>query len=240
MGPLKVGFTLSFLILLLVQAICPAIAISIIHRRQLFVSLVVGGGVGIVGEVEISHAACLPGDLSPNCIGVYKIPIDDFVGTTEEALRKYAPDVKIVTLITSPSSLAAAIESLKAQRQAANDIADVVAAGRLEEAGIKVLNFIPRLTTSGRVVLKAAEGGTSNPAELSALPVAQELWLQKFTNLLETSEFAWKEVDLMIGQGIRGDLGVSAVAQLLILSEIRQATAAFDNFLFVIDKLISR
>jgi hypothetical protein len=37
-----------------------------------------------------SNAACLPGDLSPNCIGVYKVPIDDNIRSmvgTKEALK---------------------------------------------------------------------------------------------------------------------------------------------------------
>jgi len=38
-------------------------------------------------------------------------------------------------------------------------------------------------------------------------------------------------VDITIGQGLRGTMGVSAVAQLTILSELREATAALDDFL---------
>lgn len=51
------------------------------------------------------------------------------------------------------------------------------------------------------------------------------------------AEAAWNDVDVMIGQGLRGDLGASVVAQIQILSEVSEATVAFDDFLLTVQKL---
>ena len=44
----------------------------------------------------------------------------------------------------------------------------------------------------------------------------------------------WGETDIMVGQGIRGDLGVSAVAQLQLLTQLEEATAALDDFVALV------
>lgn len=202
-----------------------------IDRRKFVTVAIIGDGLnGVAGR---ANSACLPGDLSPECIGVYKVPIDDNIKSmvsTKEALKKFAPDLNFVPPIQSPKSAKDALETLLAQRRAADDIQSVVAAGRLEEAGIKVLNLIPRLTVSGRLLVNNA------PVDAAASATIQELRQQQLTNLFQTAEVAWKEVDVLIGQGLRGDLGVSAVAQLHILAEMREATAAFDDFLLAVEK----
>ena len=204
---------------------------SLVDRRGIL-SLAVGGGC-LIGAARRSNAACLPGDLSPECIGVYKVPIDDHIKdmvSTKEALKKYAPDLNFVPPVQTPKSSKAALETLLAQREAADGISSFVAAGRLEEAGIKVLYLIPRLTVSGRLLIESAI------VDPSASATVQELRRQQLINLFEIAEVAWKNVDIMIGQGLRGDLGVSAVAQIHILSELREATASFDDFLLAIEK----
>lgn len=43
-----------------------------------------------------SKAACLGGDVSPECIGIYKVPLDDAIKKyidTPEHSAKYAPDL---------------------------------------------------------------------------------------------------------------------------------------------------
>lgn len=203
---------------------------SSVNRRK-FLSLAMGGCV--MEATRATNAACLPGDLSPDCIGVYKVPINDNIKdmiSTKEALKTFAPDLNFVPMIQPPKSSKAAFEALVAQRKAADDISGVVSAGRLEEAGIKVLNLIPRLTVSGRLLV---ENAVVDPDESA---VIQDLRRQQLANLFETADVAWKNVDILIGQGLRGNLGVSAVAQLQILSEVREATAAFDDFLLAVEK----
>lgn len=202
----------------------------LLDRRTLLSSTIFcGSAVAGGGFARAARAACLPGDLSPNCIGVYKVPIDDNIKSmvgTKEALQKFAPDINYVPPVSSPKTKKAALEALEAQRVAAGDIASVVAAGKLEEAGIKVLNLIPKLTVSGRFLLEDAIAQNKD----SGGAIAQ-LRQQQLETMFQTAEVAWKNVDVTIGQGLQGRMGVSAVAQLTILSEIREASAALDDFL---------
>lgn len=214
-----------------------------VDRRRLLRSLIAvsgGGGVfGVAAGRNTANGACLPGDLSPDCIGVYKVPLDDTIKamvSTREALKKYAPDLNYVPPIPAPKSFKDALEALLAQRRAADDIATVVAAGRLEEAGVKVLNLIPRITVSGRRLLvepapDEAPAAAAAASSSSSEDFIQDLRRQRLVRSLEDAEVAWNSVDIMMGQGLRGELGVSAVAQLQILSELRDATAALDELL---------
>jgi hypothetical protein len=182
-----------------------------------------------------AEAACLPGDLSVECIGVYKVPMDEnilpYVGTPE-ALKKFAPDLKYVPPIRPPSSFSAALEMLETQRIAADDIQQVVLAGRLEEAGIKVLNFMPKVTSSGKLIVDIIEQGLDpNKSPMD------EIKLTRIQDQLNMVIALWGECDVTIGQGLRGQMGVSAVAQLQILSSLREATAALDDFMASINTL---
>jgi hypothetical protein len=168
----------------------------------------------------------MPGDLDPSCIGVYKIPMDSTM-PSEEQLKASAPDVQYVPPATGPSTNKDALDTLQAQRKAADDIQTVVLAGRLEEAGIKVLKLIPKVTLAGQRIVDS----------LSTDTVVAGLRQQQYLTLFQTADVAWKNVDVTIGQGLRGQLGVSAVAQLLIVSEIKEATAALDDFLYAVQKL---
>jgi hypothetical protein len=182
-----------------------------------------------------AEAACLPGDLSKECIGVYKVPIDEnilpYVGTPE-ALKKWAPDLKYVPPIQPPSSFSAALEMLETQRIAADDIQQVVLEGRLEEAGIKVLNLMPKVTSSGKLIVFIIERGL----DANKSPI-DELKLTRIQDQLNMVIGLWGECDVEIGQGLRGQMGNSAVAQLQILPSLREATAALDDFMASINTL---
>jgi hypothetical protein len=175
----------------------------------------------------IANAACLPGDLSKDCIGVYKVPIDDSVlpyVSTPEALSKFAPDLKYVPPVSIPKAPKEAWEVIQAQRLAADDIQTVVMSGRLEEAGIKVLNLVPKITTSGRVIVRSM--GDDLPPS-----IVNDLRMERLKDQFDLALGLWGECDVMIGQGLRGEMGVSAAAQLQILNNLKEATAALDDFL---------
>jgi hypothetical protein len=176
-----------------------------------------------------AEAACLPGDLSVECIGVYKVPMDDnilpYVGTPE-ALKQWAPDLKFVPPIQPPSSFKAALEILETQRIAAGDIQQVVLEGRLEEAGMKVLNLMPKITSAGRLIVFTIEQGLGPNKS-----VVDEIKLTRIQDQLNMVIGLWGGCDVEIGQGMRGQLGVSAVAQLQILPSLREATAELDDLL---------
>lgn len=202
-------------------------------RRELLQHVCCLGG--LFASASAVEAACLPGDLSTDCIGVYKVPIDDnilpYVGTPE-ALKKFAPDLRYVPPIQSPTVFSAALEKLETQRIAADDIQQVVLAGRLEEAGIKVLNLMPKVTSSGKFIVNIIQEGL-NPNES---PI-DEMKLTRIQDQLNMVIGLWGECDVMIGQGMRGQLGVSAVAQLQILPSLREATGALDDFLATVNTL---
>jgi hypothetical protein len=201
----------------------------ILTRRSMFVAAM-GTVAASTIAIGTSKAACLPGDLSPECIGVYKVPIDDeirpYVGS-QQALEKFAPELKFVPPIDAPKSHKEAMEMLLAQRLAADDIRNVVAAGRLEEAGIKVLNLLPKLTVAGRVAVADVFGNENGD-------VVGELRQARVQSQFQDLQGLWGGVDVMIGQGIRGDLGVSAVAQLQILQELSDGVRAYDDFLAIV------
>jgi hypothetical protein len=230
LGFVIVGVSMLYFVFICVARIQVPIVDGLSLNRRRFFSLL-STGCGMACVVDNSNAACLPGDLAPSCIGVYKVPIDDNIKemvSTRESLQKYAPGINYVPPIPSPTSFSSAYEAILTQRLAADDIVNVVSAGRLEEAGIKVLNLIPRLTVSGRVLVDNDTSETKSTQE--------SIQREKLQNLLETTEVAWKNVDILIGQGIRGDMGVSAVAQLHILSELREAILSLDEFVASVKK----
>jgi hypothetical protein len=184
--------------------------------------------------VQEASAACLPGDLSPDCIGVYKIPLQDALSSTTlntpEALSKNAPDVNFIYVHPPPKSVQFAKDMLLAQRAAADDIRQVVQDGKLQEAGIKVLNLIPKITGAGITIQQQVQ---------STFPVADsganQLRVMKFQQQLQDLITLWSQIDVEIGQALRGQMGVSAVAQIQILGSLKDATVAFDEFLICVD-----
>ena len=48
---------------------------------------------------------------------------------------------------------------------------------------------------------------------------------------LEDTLACFGQVDVTLGQGLRGQLGVVTAAQLAVLSELRDALRAYDDFL---------
>jgi hypothetical protein len=202
-----------------------------------------------------ANAACLQGDLRTECIGVYKVPIDDGIKSyisTPEALQKWAPDLKFVDPIeySSPKSYQEAIDILKQQQYIANnDIKQLLLEGKLELAGKKVLYALPKITISGRYILdelesrirnssaaastesSAAASSTESSSSTSTTSVIDELKIERIENQYNLMNGYWGEIDIEIGQGIRGDLGVSAVAQITILSTLRDVTSSIDDFL---------
>jgi hypothetical protein len=214
---------------------CGADALSpaFVERRRLLTAVAAAAGLApmwwtAVVDLPAARAACMAGDLSPECIGVYKLPENAPVSV--EDLKRLAPDIKYVGPLNVPKSTSDAVEILLTQRIAADDIMAVVQAGRLEEAGIKTLNTIPRIVLAGRRILDDTKNGMAVMEKNGDVRALREQQLEENFQILEA---AWKSADVAIGQGLRGDLGVSAVAQIRILSDLRDAVAALDDFLAV-------
>ena len=169
----------------------------------------------------------MAGDDSPECIGVYKLPENS---VSEEDMKRFAPEIKVVAPLKAPKTTVEALDLLETQRLAANDIMSVVQAGRLEEAGIKLLNSIPKVVLSAKCILEEAKEQLRVPDSQGEVRALRELQLDESFQVLEAS---WKSADVTIGQGLRGDLGVSAVAQIRIISDLRDAIASLDDFMAV-------
>lgn len=164
----------------------------------------------------------LTGDTRKECIGVYKVPMDDRIKAyveSPEQLKKFAPELKFVEAQKPPETSAKALEVLLAQRLAADDIKQVVLEGKLEEAGIKLLNLIPKVTLACRIV------------QAESMSEAQELFLERKVSLVLG---LYGETDVMIGQGIRGELGASAPAQINIIKQLTESNEAFDELLAMV------
>jgi len=238
---------------------------------------------------QIANAACIQGDLRPECIGVYKVPNDgtikEYIGTPE-LIKEFAPDLKYVDPIKPPKSIAEAIKILKEQKSIAqNDIKTYVSQGKLEAAGTLLLETLPRINISGRYVVQEVESriekknanaattiahknnnessstagdsssssssstsmetatattsaasSTSTSSSSSTEDAIDELKMTMIENQYDLMNGYWGETDIVIGQGLRGELGVSAVAQLTILSTLLDATCALDDFVSIATK----
>lgn len=173
------------------------------------------------GSSSVAHAACIPGDTSPDCIGVYKVPVD----SSRDMLKANAPQLnydKNVEPLSVPKSYQDALRVLSKQRLIANEISEAVAAGRLEEAGVKVLSMLPKLTMASRFIVSSFNNGGGTAVD--------GLRRSKLEGQLQELEGLWGQLDVSIGQGIRGQLGVSAAAQIRILDELKECTVALDEF----------
>lgn len=211
-----------------------------VNRRAGLSRLAKALGAVLVVPLIVSkdaQAACFPGDLSPECIGVYKIPLQDALSSptlnSPEALKRNAPDVNYVQPAEQLRSILQAKNELLTQRAAADDIRDVVLAGRLEEAGIRVLNLIPKVTGAGMLLQQQVQSNLSTSDS-----GVNQMQLFKFQQTYQDFIAMWSQVDVEIGQALRGQLGVSAVAQLEILKSLKEATATFDEFLSFVDASI--
>ena len=63
-----------------------------------------------------------------------------------------------------------------------------------------------------------------------------ETSLRTYDRSLQALIAEWSSLDIEIGQALRGQRGVTAVAQIELLSDLKEATAAFDEYLAVVEK----
>lgn len=204
----------------------------------------VSGMAGILGTEgppllgqpsNVANAACLSGDTSADCIGVYKMPIDDaalpYVETPEK-LARYAPDIRWVPPVSYPSGYKEALAELCDLRERCKLLDSLVLGGKLESAGVEILGIMPRVTVAGQVVVAALlekgisqkKGGGGNEGDLSMRAYRAEVAMTELLTRLG-------QCDIEIGQGLRGDLGALTPAQIQILSTVREANTAFEEFL---------
>lgn len=204
-----------------------------------------------------ARAACLQGDIRTECVGVYKMPLDDaalpYVETPEQ-LKKFAPDLQWVQPIKYPKSYADAVTQLKQQRVSFNTARESIAKGDMNQGGLVLLDVVPKVNAAGKVIVQSF----TNAGEMErnkTMKKVKDIGIEevdssssKSTNLDMKAyriDYALNELlgflgeaDVLIGQGMRGQLGVSAPAQIQILSTIGEAEKEFDELLRAVpDKL---
>ena len=233
------------------------------HGRRVFAqtisqSFIASGLIQLV-NIKSASAACLSGDIRSECIGVYKTPIDapesPYMNTPEK-LQAYAPDLKWVPPVEYPKNYADALNQLKDQRQQLDVAQDLVAKGQIEKAGLIVLDIIPKANAAGSVILKSINkasnnernaamkrknkssiGNDDNPSSTNKATTLEMKAYRVETTLNELMGNLG-ETDVLIGQGLRGELGVSAPAQIAILEEFANCRKEFDNLLSTIPEKI--
>lgn len=193
-------------------------------------------GITLLGQASnVANGACLSGDTSTDCIGVYKMPIDDaalpYVETPEK-LSRYAPDVRWVPPVNYPSGYREALAELYDLQERCKILDSLVLGGKLESAGVEILGIVPRITVAGQVVVGALlekgnsqkKGGRGDEDDLSMRAYRAEVAMTELLTKLG-------QCDIEIGQGLRGDMGALTPAQIQILSTVREANTAFEEFL---------
>jgi hypothetical protein len=176
-----------------------------------------------VGLLQDAAAACLQGDISVDCIGVYKIPMDPEISPfidTPEHLEKYAPELKYVPPIAAPDSSKMALEDLRTiQIQILAEIRSKVFLGDLLSAGTSVLYILPRVRVDGECILKY----WSTDNKQSDIDMFQMSLDRLLVNL--------NQLDIMLGQALRGQLGALTPAQIQILSLLQDVDEAYKDML---------
>ncbi|KAL3799981.1 hypothetical protein HJC23_007454 [Cyclotella cryptica] len=202
-----------------------------------------------------THAACLPGDIRSECIGVYKMPLDDAVlpyVDTPERLRKFAPDLNWVPPIEYPPNFSAAVTQIHQQRSKLDLVRDLILKGDLNQGGLVLLDVVPNVSAAGKVILKGFGDAVNKERNLqmkrnkgndgafinSEKATTLDMRAYRFEYSMNELLGYLGEVDVLIGQGLRGELGAFAPAQIQILSSLDEAQSEFDEIIRIIpDKI---
>jgi len=220
--------------------------------RRMFIQSIVSSILLI--NTNPVHAACLPGDTRRDCIGVYKTPIDapesDFMDSPEK-LKAYAPDLNWVEPVQYPKTYEDAISQLNQLRQQLEVAQEYVANGQLEASGISLLDIIPKTNAAGITIVqtinkalinernKAMKSKKRKDGEYVENPSTNkgtilEIEASRVQTALNELLGYLGEIDVLLGQGLRGDLGAPVPAQIQILENFAECKREFDNFLATI------
>lgn len=201
------------------ESFVQSLSLDFSTSRRHFFTITSGGIIFSTLSPQIANSACLPSDTAVSCIGVYKVPIDDAIAgyiDTPENLRKLAPDLKWVPPPVYPTSEIEAVGELKQLREDLDVVIEFVKRGELTKAGVEVLRMVPRITVDGRVVIRGLQRNES-----------LNLKAYRFETAHSDLLIALGSVDVLLGQGISGQLGSITMAQILCLQELERAKECF-------------
>lgn len=149
-----------------------------------------------------ADSICTWGQELEDCVGVYKMPASGGGGTLD------------------PSS---ARSTLLEQRGRIDNIKSSILSGSLLQGGLELLKVVPRISRAGKSLLSTYNGDTNS--------VAAGLRSQQMESQLEEIIGLLGQVDVSIGQGIRGEMGSLTMAQLTILKDLQDAQNLMDDFM---------
>ena len=224
-------------------------------RRDALRQVLVAGSA-VLSATEWSpqpgNAACLPGDKSLDCIGVYKVPLDDrilpYVGSPE-MLKTYAPDLRWVEPFPYPKSYKDALTKLEESKDRFERIVVAsIRAGKLEDAGVELLDITPAVTVAGRVILSELSGAPRRSNDWTSVPstsgdsgkggVDLSLRALRAEDVLLDLTVALGQTDILIGQALNGQLGALTPAQIQILAACTEISSLLDTLISVLPKQI--
>ena len=154
--------------------------------------------------------------------------------------------------IEYPPNFSAASDQVQQQRVKLDLVKDLILKGDLNQGGLVLLDVVPKVSAAGKVILKGFGDAVNKERNLQMKRIKSNdgtiISSEKATTLdMRAYRFEYSinellgylgEVDILIGQGLRGELGASAPAQILILSSIDEAQREFDEMLRIIpDKI---
>lgn len=172
-----------------------------------------------------SSAACLYGDISPSCIGIYKVPMDEAISSyvsTPEQLAKFAPEMNFVPPIEEPKSYKQALDDIHScEPDMLQNLQTSVLNGNLEEAGVLVLKTIPKLTMAGRFVVNYLTKVSDTQLNRDPKNNVMSMKCYRVESAMTALLSSLGVLDIYLGQGLRGQMGVITAAQLAILPDVK-------------------
>lgn len=228
---------------------------ALASRRDALRQLLVAGSavVSATTALEITRpaqAACLPGDKNVDCIGVYKVPVDDRVlpyVKSPEMLETFAPDVRWVPPVEYPTTYVDAFTKLADSRDRFEKIViDSIKRGKLEDAGVELLDITPLVTVAGRVIVSELSGSPRKSNDWTSSSISEEggnrgsgdLSMKGLRAEVVLSELvvALGQVDILLGQGMNGQLGSITAAQIQLLSACTEINDLFRDLFNILPK----
>ena len=121
------------------------------------------------------------------------------------------------------------MEIMQAQRLAVNNIGDVIKAGKLDEAGFKVMQLSAQTRVAGKIILDTLqENMSSSSSSNNGIVLLRYLSCQKkFATLLDLCD----ECGISLQSAMQKKSGAQAAAQIKTLSAVEETKSAYDDFL---------
>lgn len=233
-------------------------------RRDALRQFIVAGSAVVSATTALessqpAQAACLPGDKNVDCIGVYKVPVDDRVlpyVKSPEMLKTFAPDVRWVPPVEYPTSYGDAFTKLADSRDRFEKIVfDSIKTGKLEDAGVELLGITPLVTVAGRVIVSELSGSPRKSNDWTSSSISDDDGSDGKGGDQETGDLSMKElraevvlselvvalgqVDILLGQGMNGQLGSITAAQIQILSACTEINDLFRDLFNILPRKLT-